>query len=46
LKTSAIKHQILAGGGAMPAFGQALPPVEIKALTAYLHKQRAKAPHA
>jgi mono/diheme cytochrome c family protein len=44
LKRDAIEHQITAGGGAMPAFGEAIPKDEIAALTVYLGKMRAKTP--
>lgn len=35
-----IEHQIQAGGGGMPAFGEALQPEEIKNLVEYLHAKR------
>jgi mono/diheme cytochrome c family protein len=43
LKAGPIEAQITNGGGAMPAFGDALSHDEIKALVKYLHKQRIKA---
>jgi len=42
LKQSMIEHQIVAGGGAMPAFGDALAPAEVTALVKYLHRCRDK----
>lgn len=42
-KDPQIEHQIHDGGGAMPAFGDALQPDEISALVDFLHAKR-KAP--
>jgi ubiquinol-cytochrome c reductase cytochrome b subunit len=42
LKKDKIEDQIVHGGGAMPAFGDALPPEEVKVLVKYLSKQRVK----
>lgn len=36
LKKRQIETQIVAGGGAMPAFGKALDPEQVKALVAFL----------
>jgi len=44
LKKAAIEKQIVDGGDAMPAFGEALPSQEIAALTKYLSKCKAKTP--
>ena len=46
LKKNSIHRQILAGGLAMPAFGQALPNEEILALVKYLQHCRDKLPTA
>jgi ubiquinol-cytochrome c reductase cytochrome b subunit len=42
MKKDAIERQIVQGGDAMPAFGQALPSEEIAALVGYLHKCKDK----
>jgi mono/diheme cytochrome c family protein len=42
LKKAEIERQIVAGGDAMPAFGQVLPSEEIAALVGYLHKCKDK----
>lgn len=42
LKKDRLEDQIVHGGGAMPAFGDALPAQEIQALVKYLHKCRDK----
>ncbi len=42
MKKDAIERQIVQGGDAMPAFGQALPSEEIAVLVGYLHKCRDK----
>lgn len=44
LKKEAIQTQIVGGGGAMPAFGNALPKQEIATLVEYLHRQKEKLP--
>lgn len=44
LKKDAIQSQIVKGGDAMPAFGEALPGDEIAALVKYLHHCRDKKP--
>ena len=36
LKPAQIQHQIVEGGGAMPAFGTALDPEQVQALVAFL----------
>jgi mono/diheme cytochrome c family protein len=46
MKKDAIERQIVQGGDAMPAFGQALPSEEIAALVDYLHKCKDKHPPA
>lgn len=43
-KKDYIEMQIVKGGDAMPAFGDALPTAEIKALVEYLHKQKTNTP--
>lgn len=42
LKDAAIERQIVSGGDAMPAFGEALPAEEIAALVKYLDRCRDK----
>jgi mono/diheme cytochrome c family protein len=44
LKKDAIQKQIVQGGAAMPAFGDALPSEQIAALVKYLNHCRAKKP--
>lgn len=44
LKKEAIHHQIISGGGAMPAFGEALPSEEIDTLVKYLQHRKDKLP--
>jgi len=46
LKKDVIEKQIVSGGDAMPAFGEALPQEEIAALVKYLNKCRDKTPKA
>ena len=40
LKKEQIKHQIIAGGDEMPAFGNALQPDEVKVLVDFLSAKR------
>jgi ubiquinol-cytochrome c reductase cytochrome b subunit len=42
LHKPAIERQIVAGGDAMPAFGEVLPPAEIQALVKYLARCKEK----
>ncbi len=44
LKKDAIQKQIVQGGGAMPAFGDALPSEQIAALVNYLSHCKSKKP--
>jgi mono/diheme cytochrome c family protein len=44
LKQSALELQIVHGGDAMPAFGDAIPPEEVRTLVKYLHRCRQKQP--
>jgi mono/diheme cytochrome c family protein len=44
LKKDTIERQIVSGGDAMPAFGEALQPEEIAGLVKYLNKCRDKLP--
>ena len=44
LKRDAIERQIVHGGGAMPAFGEALPPDEVATLVRYLQHCRDREP--
>ncbi len=42
LHQDAIEHQIVAGGGGMPAFGDSLKPDEVKQLVEFLAAQKKK----